>query len=480
MTRMTRPTTKATVSYLVFLAISACANRESPGANDVDVENAALASHSSIVDLTFTESTYDFANPERGYYVGMDLVNGWAPSTMRANGRSLAIALVRLDAYRSQPLDPIFLGQLDRGFANARSAGIKVVLRFEYNSSSDGEDAPKAIMLGHIAQLGPVLQRNADVIAVMQAGFIGAWGEWHSSTNGLANPIDKTIILDAILAALPASRQVQVRTPMDKANAYPGSPLTATIAYDGSNVSRVAHHNDCFLASASDYGTYASPYATWQDYIAQDSQFTAVGGETCAVNAPRTDCPSALAEMAKNHWSFMSSEWNQLVINAWTTQGCGADVTTRLGYRFSLQQGQVTASVPPGGVVALELEVLNTGFSAPYNQRPVYVVLTRGTDRRVARLKDVDARRWPANTAVTISGNFRLPYDLPQGTYSLSLWLPDAATTLQSDPRFAVRFANQGTWNDATGDNLLTSSLSVSKSAPGRVDRKATQFVQIP
>ncbi len=38
-------------------------------------------------------------------------------------------------------------------------------------------DAPKDIVFGHIAQLGPILTKNADVINCIQMGFIGTWGE---------------------------------------------------------------------------------------------------------------------------------------------------------------------------------------------------------------------------------------------------------------------------------------------------------------
>ena len=38
-------------------------------------------------------------------------------------------------------------------------------------------DADKPIMLGHIEQLGPILYEYEHLITVLQAGFIGTWGE---------------------------------------------------------------------------------------------------------------------------------------------------------------------------------------------------------------------------------------------------------------------------------------------------------------
>ena len=58
----------------------------------------------------------------------------------------------------------------------ARKAGIKIILRFAYSIAMDEPDAPLSVILQHLDQLKPILQENKDVIAVLQAGFIGSWG----------------------------------------------------------------------------------------------------------------------------------------------------------------------------------------------------------------------------------------------------------------------------------------------------------------
>jgi len=426
----------------------------------------------------FTEVNADFLNPERGYYVGYDLRGAGNAGGVRSAGRTLAITLVRLDAYRAAPLDAALLASLSAGFAAARQAGIKVILRFTYNASF-AADAPRARILGHIAQLAPLLQANADVIAVMQAGFIGAWGEWHTSTNGLDNDADRAAILTAILAALPTTRGVQVRTPMFKAAAFPGGPLTESEAYATSARARVGHHNDCFLASASDLGTYASPVATWEAYVAGDGRYTAIGGETCQVYAPRTACAAAIAEMETQHWSYLNHEYNQAVLAAWVTAGCGDEIQRRLGYRFAFDRVTHSAAVAPGGELALTLELHNAGFAAPFNRRPVEIVLDDGTTRRVARLATVDARRWQGGSSVTLALRLRLPADVTPGRYTLAVRLPDADARLAADPRYAIRVANDGVWREATGDNVLSDTLLVDTAAPGARDLTATAFRQL-
>ncbi len=428
--------------------------------------------------INFTESTDNVVNPERGFYVGYNLVEPQRAANVRAAGHTLALSIVRLDAYRDKSLDSALLTTLDTGLAAARAAGIKVILRFTYNSSFSA-DASKSRILGHISQLKPLLEDNADVISVMQAGFIGAWGEWHSSTNGLDNDDDRSDILNAILAALPSHRGVQVRTPMFKAAAFGATALSESEAYTSTERARTGHHNDCFLASASDLGTFASPVATWQSYVAGDGQYTAIGGETCAVYEARTNCAAAVAAMESQHWSYLNREYNQTVIDGWIEDGCYAEIQQHLGYRFALDHVSHSATVAPGGVLELEVAVHNHGFASPFNERAVEIVLSNGSERHTVQLTDLDARNWKAGVTSSFFVRLRVPANLTGGEYTVSMRLPDEAAHLAGDSRYAIRLANDGVWNSETGDNVLT-TVVVDPSAPGTRDTGATDLLEMP
>jgi hypothetical protein len=56
--------------------------------------------------------------------------------------------------------------------------------------------------------------------------------------------------------------------------------------------------------------------------------------------------------------------------------------------------------------------------------------------------------------------------------------LPDAAPSLAGRSEYSVRFANTGVWNEAAGENTLT-SLVVDPAAPGSVDPAATAFAVV-
>ena len=411
-------------------------------------------------------SSGDVLNPERGFMVDVDLVGGRDIDTVRARGYTLGYAGVRLDAFRKRPLTDGFRRALDRGFAHVRAAGIKVVLRFVYNDSARGADASKWQILAHIDQLRPVLEANADVIAVMDAGFIGAWGEWHSSTNGLDNARDRGDILYAVLHALPATRAVTLRSPRYKVDAY-GGVIAEGNAWNGSDAARVGHHNSCFLASDSDLGTYPEPIEQWKDLVAADGRFAPVGGETCQWNPPRTDCPTAVAELARLHWSFLNALYHKDVLGGWREQGCYDDIARHLGYRLEVRSVTFDRDVAPGSTLHVAVKLVNTGYAAMFNARPLFFVLD---DQRI--WVRAEPRGWQPGEEVTVKAELPVPATMAPGHHRLGLWLPDADPRLQAPEHvdhYSVRFANTA-WDSPV--NVLTDRIVVrepdSPRAPGQ------------
>ena len=230
--------------------------------------NTAFADEPPLETIEYQPSTADFVNPERGFFHFRSLTSTSGYNNVRSQGHSLIYGQILASNFRNGPLSQTFLNQIQAGFNAARINGIKVKPRVAYNDDG-GADAPKSVILNHIQQLKPLWEANKDVIYLMDAGFIGGWGEWHSSTNGLDNNADRTEILGAILDALPVDRMVGIRTPHYKREIFNGSPtnatnkITAANAFDGSDLSRVGHLNDCFLASGTDFVTYAYQGAGW-------------------------------------------------------------------------------------------------------------------------------------------------------------------------------------------------------------------------
>jgi hypothetical protein len=343
---------------------------------------------------------------------------------------------------------------------------VKLVPRFTYNFPSqlplkpeDG-DAPLPVVLNHISQLTPVLTRNADVIAFLEAGFVGAWGEWHHSTNGLDEVPAKRIILQELLKALPESRMVVLRYQRDKKAVFERTtPLKDVEAFSGTNIARVGHHNDCFLASRSDWDTYRpddpASVVEQKKYLAEENQFLPQGGETCNVGEdaqPFIGCANALAELKALRWSQLKIDFHPDVIARWRTEGCFPEISRRLGYRLRLNQSAFPRVVRAGAKLTGSISITNDGFASLYNPRPIELILRERNSRSELLIPlDVDPRRWGAGKSITIRIDELLPPTARPGTYDLLLNLPDASERLRKRPDYSIQMANKGVWEVARG-----------------------------
>jgi hypothetical protein len=419
-----------------------------------------------IVSHAYTATDALILNPERGFFTPFALPGPAGFSAVRALGNTLVHLNIRLDDWRKTDIPQDALDGLNINFADIRNAGIKAIIRFAYNEGpypNSEPDASKMQVLRHIEQLTPLLQENADVIAWVEAGFIGAWGEWHTSTNGLDNLTDKRDILNAIVDAIP-NRYVQVRYPANIIEMYP-DPMEAVKA-------RVAHHNDCFLSSDTDVGTYerdgANTIERDQKYLAELTRFTPMSGETCAPYPPRSECASAIQEMELLHFSAINEAYHKGILRSWEEGGCLAEIKNRLGYRLVLTSADFNEEVRPGGLLNLTVNIVNEGFASLMNPRPVFIVLQEPNSIFLTKL-ELDLRTWQPSSS-SFTAKIRLPSNMANGEYNFALWLPDEAETLRENPLYAVQFANEDTWDESTGYNIL-GNVNVDSSVSGSYRR---------
>jgi hypothetical protein len=442
--------------------------------------------------LTYPEvpASTKLLNPERGFYDWHGLV-GLDASKIRSKGWTLTYAMGDLSGYTAtSQLPASLLAAFGQGLQNARNSGVKVVLRFTYSpGGGTPTDAPLSIVQSHIKQLSPLLNSYADVIAVLEEGFIGAFGEGDPGTTSnkeLVTQAGRAAVARTLLDSSPKNMLTAFRMPEYKARtmayfngnittaAFPAPTLlTAATARNGSYSARIGFHNDCFMATTPcDAGTFncgtdSSSLAIAEaerNYMANDGGYTVVGGEVCDHYSTRTSCATAESELRRFHYSFLSGVWGPL--DLLKTQGCYDRIDSLMGYRFYLQSATIPSSARPGGSANFSFVILNRGYAAMYNKRPVYLVLSGGgnTYKMLVPESSADPRKWAPDQQggpITVSATLTIPAAVVPGTYQLSLWLPDAATSLQSDPRYAVQLASAGTWNSSTGHNVLTNEFAV-------------------
>jgi len=429
--------------------------------------------------ITFTESDSIIPNPERGlfsqtYYTSEEL-NSHADATVIRNLRygnnklTLYLHSYYLTDYMESDIPQEFLDRLETNMNALRKGGGKVILRFSYKYSMDRKDQPwnatPEWIHRHIDQIAPYLQKHADVILCVQCGFLGSWGEWYYTDNGYKmNPTKdedyemRWEVLEHLLRAVPETRQVALRTPAFKRRYLKmrgdtlSSPLTADEAHKTTYKARICAHNDCFVSSSSDVGTFNG--SADRDFWAEDTKYTIMGGESCE-KCSYSNGEHALQELEKYHWTYLNRDYREEVTRMWRQDGTMNIILRRLGYRLVLDKAIITPEPKVGGDFSAYFVLRNIGYASPMNERGLELIFVSMEDgKKYVFPQSEDPRFWlPGEHKFTLACKLN---DMPAGQYKLCLNLPDAYASLHDNPLYSIQFANLDMWEDETGYNYLT------------------------
>ena len=148
----------------------------------------------------FTESNRELKNPNRGLYslypfaitdeeeayvAKVAEYCAWSPDT------TLALVEINLQSYQAGEISEAGLSNIDALLNAWGQSGKRLIIRFLYDwDGESGLHEPESmdIILRHMAQLGPLLQRHKDMIFTLQGLFVGSWGEMHPRPDIRAGP----------------------------------------------------------------------------------------------------------------------------------------------------------------------------------------------------------------------------------------------------------------------------------------------------
>ena len=408
--------------------------------------------------INYELSNSIFPNPERGFlrtlivYSEGDSLNLAQLNLLRGENISLVLRFFYLEAFKDKAISATELSLMQSDLDKIRQAGLKAVLRFAYTDNLAGTDAPYEIVAQHLDQLQPIFENNKDVIAFVQAGFIGAYGEWYISSNGLATIDNERKVLTKLLSVLPAALMTQVRTPGIKQQIFNTTlPVSNDIAYTNESRARVGHHNDCFLTGGTDYGTYNNIVAEKQ-YISDEALYVPTGGETC----PPTDgynpsCTEGRNEMKLLKWTYLNLDWYPPTIAAWRASGCFDEFQTNLGYRLALVNGKFPDQAVINTSISINITVTNKGYAPLYNKKNSYLIFKNKTTGQFYEAPlTVDLRTCKPTATIAIQEAVSLA-GIPAGDYDLYLRIADRAANLKPRIEYAVRLANTDVWVEENG-----------------------------
>ncbi|XP_050401677.1 uncharacterized protein LOC126818353 [Patella vulgata] len=440
--------------------------------------------------IFYLQSTEHIENPHRGF---MPQINSYASdyklltvgeldSVRASNGTSMIWRYFVLDLFVSSHISDEYLKTIDNDLYTIRYAGYTAVIRFcytfKFTPKAPYGDANKYWILEHIKQLKPILQKYEGILTSVEAGFIGIWGEWFYTTYfgdpnkrdykkwpkygyPLSIWYDRKDVLEAVLGAIPKTTQVQLRYPNLKVDMWNSEiPTDYSDVLQQNNKSRTGHHNDCFVSSDDDVGTYHNKSFEYP-YLHNDTRYCVVGGETCRLTTnDRDECPTALHEMEYFHWSFLNQDFKTAILDLWKQEGCYEEVHRRLGYRLALQQAILPDSVNPGGTLCYQFTIDSIGFAAPVKAMNVFLLLRshlRGYF--YAAMLPHDVRTWIPYESYSLSGSIHVPANFTTDSYEVYLAIGDKILTDHSD--YYILLANQNVPVYYSGYNNLHHTITV-------------------
>jgi hypothetical protein len=448
-------------------------------------------------------------NPERGLRLEVALdVETWNSDTAGITGlleqearkyASDSLTLVQTYFYLThlagKPVAQKHFAAMQTFLNKLRELGMKAVLRFAYERDFKGRAATgptEADIKRHTGQLKPFLAANSDVIAVVQAGFIGAWGEWHGSVHGLENTAEtKKNILARICDMTPANRMIQVRVPayknllkddtarynrlsfhddfiVIKPHVWDGGLSEGTPAY----AQIVAESPALMVDGELPWGFWSAhqdpddPHSGWLINGAQTARRLFLQHFTSLSAIHNYKERSAADKFSMQYWketpiseAFLSA--HKMPFSETYFQKSDGTPAARsefeyirdhLGYRIELQELGTNPEWKKGSAHRVDISLINRGFSTLFNEHPVFLVLidTAGNVCHSAPT-GANVHHWqphhPQDASRTplvhrISASVDLPATFPAGVYQLGLWIPDGSEKLMYNPRYAIRCAN--------------------------------------
>ena len=404
-------------------------------------------------------------------------------------------------------------------FDELENRGLKAVLRFAYERGFMGRETVGPTLdqaIEHLEQLQPFLEKNKHLIHVMQAGVIGAWGEWHGSVHGLDQSDEaKRAVLEKLVEVVPSARAIQVRVPEYKNIVADNFELYNRLSFHDDMIVIEPHRWDGDMHEGSDNfnqivaeAPYLPmdgelPWGFWS--IDRDPDSPDPGWIVEGTGAARRFYLQHFSSLSVMHnyleargregqedsikysmqvWQetimepYFLEQHNMPISNGYfeTSQGEKVNRTVfdyvrdHLGYRIELQSLAMPYQLVRGEENTLQLFLVNRGFSTVHNEHEVYFVLLDKQGTVVEIKTEANSFLWQPHdlvdeTKTVLSHKVECHYipskELEAGEYYIGLWIPDGSNQLRYNPQYAIQCMNGDTeWfidaDNTYGVNILT------------------------
>jgi len=338
--------------------------------------------------LTFKEDKeISLNNPMQGFYTQVDTADANRLSEIKSSGTTLILLACNLNGYQDKSLDENKLNEIKQALSLAADLKMDIIFRAAYGFIEGFEtiepDSPDTVY-EHISQISEVISPFSDIILCIQAGMIGPWGEWHSSSllEDLSEDLQVSIrcsVVDAWVKGIPDENVIiQLRTP----------EFIRLVQDYGIPIKRLGFHNDALLSDVTDMGTYIGDNNAregeleWVNVTLSHSPF---GGEMPQLSG-FTFPKNAVDEFRKLHLTYLNSTYNIEVLDEWKekayqNQSTYDYIKNHMGSRLHVSSVSATENPSENSKAKIEITVNNTGFALPHPDLNFKIYTTSSTQQ---------------------------------------------------------------------------------------------------
>jgi len=348
--------------------------------------------------------------------------------------------------------------EVNQYFSIMRDNGYQVIFRVVYDS--EGKENPEPsfqTILKHIEQLKDVYVQNEDVILLVEAGYLGSYGEWHSGKYD-EDVNKKNQIIDKLLQVIPESIQINLRRPKF-IQEYIGSldTVNSSNAYTAEKIARLGLHNDGYLASDTDLGTYSrnerEESLRWQE---KQTLYTLFGGESQNKDSIFTNIENAISDMRKRHCVYLNKTYDTNVKEKWKNTKYNNEngykyIQNHLGYRLILEEMNISQK---GNKLNIDVQIKNVGFGNIVRKKKTSLIL-KSQNEQYEIILDMDIREKLNEDTYSFNLQEKLPNNIKNDTYSAYLKISEPYEKIQNNVKYSIRLANSNIYDEILGANYL-------------------------
>ncbi len=324
------------------------------------------------VEYELCESMEAVENPCQGDYVQIDSGSPRQLYALRQDYPSCHMALLACDLrkYAAQPVLPDEkLEELKAFLKSAEELNLSVIFRAAYDFDGKYEDPDFSILLSHIRQIADALNPYKHVLAGVQAGMLGAYGEWNQTK--YAAPRYRVQVIKEWQNALDPQIAISVRRQLFIREAKEA----------GLSTDRLGIYNDGLFSSDTDLGTYVGEYGRNSELAwSKEHIKTPFNGGEMPFVSEYTDIANAVKEAGQLQLSYLNRLYNEKVWEYWSAQtyeGVPGDqyIKNHLGARLFVSKMKISKNYRYRRSMFVELELENTGFAALDDGYKAYLLI---------------------------------------------------------------------------------------------------------